>query len=262
LPTGVPGELCIAGAGVARGYLNQPELTVERFVPNPFAEAPGGRLYRTGDRGRYLLDGTIEFLGRIDEQVKIRGFRVELGEVEAVLARHPEVGEAAVVVRDDVYGDRRLVAYIVPRPGQRPSARDLRDYLKERLPGYMVPAAFVPLAALPLSAHGKLDRKALPPDAGRSHPDQSYVAPRGPVEKKLTEIFASVLGVERVGVHDDFFLLGGHSLMVAVLLARVHEAFGVELPIRSLFDAPTVETFAADLAKRVGVVGMSSGQRR
>jgi amino acid adenylation domain-containing protein len=239
VPARVPGELFIGGEGVARGYLGRPELTAERFVPDPFAARGGARLYRTGDRVRWLADGTLEFLGRIDHQVKVRGFRVEPGEVEAALERHPGVREAVVLVRGQA-----LVGYFTAGGGA-PDGGELRAHLKALLPEHMVPSAFVALEALPLTPHGKLDRRALPaPEAGGG---REYAAPRGGTERALAEAWAQVLGVERVGVHDDFFELGGHSLLATRLVSRVRDALGVEVPLRALFEAPT----PAGLAERV-----------
>ena len=245
VPVGVPGELCVGGVALARGYLNRPELTAERFIADPFGA--GGRLYRTGDRVRWLPDGTLEFLGRLDQQVKVRGFRVELGEIEAVLVSHPTVEQAAVKALGESPAETWLAAYIVPASGATPDPAALRAYLVERLPDYMVPTAYVVMDALPLNASGKVDRKALPAPEGAQLASAEYVAPRTPVEAGLAGIYASVLKVERVGVHDDFFALGGHSLLATQLVSRVRETFQVELPIRDLFDAPTV----AGLAERV-----------
>ncbi|HEU4556864.1 MAG TPA: amino acid adenylation domain-containing protein, partial [Longimicrobium sp.] len=239
VPIGVPGELYVGGAGVARGYLNRPELTAERFVDDPFAP---GRLYRTGDRVRWMADGTLEYLGRLDEQVKIRGFRIELGEVEAALRQASGVRDCAVVVREDEPGDRRLVAYVVREA--EPEA--LRDRVRRSLPEYMLPAAFVFLDALPLTSNGKLDRKALPAPEPASAEDR-YVAPRTPVEEVLAGIWAEVLRLERVGVEESFFDLGGHSLLATRVVSRIREVLAVELPLRALFEGPTV----AELAKVV-----------
>lgn len=239
-PIGVPGQLCIGGTSLSRGYLNRPSLTAEKFVPNPFGNEPGARLYLTGDLARYHRDGNIEFLGRIDNQVKIRGFRVELGEIETVLATHPAVREAVVVAREDVKGDRKLVGYIVPAGGglEEPSSV-LRAYLKERLPDHMVPAAFVLIEALPLTPSGKINRRALPA-LDQSEPAHEYHAPRNATEEKLTELWATVLRRDRIGITDNFFELGGHSLLATQLISRIRSAFGVELPLRSLFESPTV----------------------
>ncbi|HYO58747.1 condensation domain-containing protein, partial [Archangium sp.] len=248
VPVGVLGELCIGGAGLARGYLGRPELTAERFLPNPFSGKPGARLYRTGDVARYLPNGELEFIGRRDEQVKIRGFRIELGEVEAVLLQHPAVSTAAVLVREDVPGNKRLVAYVVPEPEQDADAVVLRALLKERLPEYMVPAAFVSLEALPLTPNGKVDRRALPaPEEIKGGAEASLVAPRTAIEEMVAGIWAQVLGLERVSADDNFFELGGHSLLVMQVLSRVREMFKVELPVRSLFGAPTVAGLARSI---------------
>ncbi|HEU4556898.1 MAG TPA: amino acid adenylation domain-containing protein, partial [Longimicrobium sp.] len=239
VPVGVPGELYVGGAGVARGYLNRPELTAARFVDDPFAP---GRLYRTGDRVRWMADGTLEYLGRLDEQVKIRGFRIELAEIEAALRQAPGVRDCTVVVRENETGDRRLVAYMV---GEAP-AEAVRAHVRRSLPEYMVPSPFVFLDALPLTANGKLDRMALPAPALASAEDR-YVAPRTPVEEVLAGIWAEVLRLERVGVTESFFELGGHSLLATRVVSRVRELFGVELPLRALFEGPIV----AQLAGRV-----------
>ena len=245
VPVGVPGELHIGGAGLARGYLGRPELTAERFIPDPFGDEPGGRLYKTGDLARYRSDGVIDFLGRLDDQVKIRGFRVEPGEVEATLGQHPAVRQAVVLAREDRPGDKRLTAYVVPRRGRGPAASDLRRFLGERLPGQMVPSAFVVLAALPLTANGKVDRRALPaPEPVRPELESAYAGPRTAVEEVLAGIWAEVLGLERIGIHDDFFDLGGHSLLAARLIARVGDAFHMDLPLRSLFEARTIARVA------------------
>ncbi|HSG41035.1 MAG TPA: amino acid adenylation domain-containing protein, partial [Thermoanaerobaculia bacterium] len=235
-PAGVPGELLIGGAGLARGYLERPELTAERFVPDPSGE--GTRLYRTGDLARFRADGRLDHLGRLDHQVKVRGFRVELGEIEAELGRHPEVTAAVVVARED-----RLVAYVV---GDAP-AEALRESLKSRLPAYMVPSAFVFLEALPLTPNGKVDRKALPePGAGTA---ELLAGPLTPAEELLAGIWCDVLGLERVGVHQDFFELGGHSLIATRVASRVRDVFGVEMHLRWLFETPTVSGLAARLGE-------------
>jgi amino acid adenylation domain-containing protein len=251
VPIGVPGELCIGGPGVARGYLNRPELTKEKFVPDPFSDDPGSLLYKTGDLARYLQDGNIECVGRIDHQVKIRGFRIELGEIEAVLAQHPAVRESVVVARDDSSGNgattelKRLVAYFVPAQNHASSVGELRDDLKAKLPEYMVPSAFVELEALPLTPNGKIDRKVLPaPDPSSFRPEETYQAPRTQVEEVLARIWEEVLGLEQVGVHDHFFELGGQSLQATRVVSRVHDVLGVELPVLSLFEEPTLSGLA------------------
>ena len=246
LPIGIPGEMYVGGAGVSRGYLRRPELTAERFLPDPFHA--GQRLYRTGDLARVLDGGDIEYLGRIDHQVKIRGFRIELGEIEAVLDQHPAVREAVVLAREDAPGEKRLVAYLVCS-GEAPKAADLRAFLKEKLPDYMVPAAFVALAALPITENGKVDRRALPaPDAAVVEA-RAHVAPRGPVEEGIAAIFAEVLKLPIVSARDGFFELGGHSLLATQAIARIRAAFGVELPLRSLFEAPTPAELASEVER-------------
>ncbi|QLE41851.1 amino acid adenylation domain-containing protein [Nostoc sp. C052] len=240
VPIGVPGEVYIAGVLLARGYLNRPELTQEKFIRNPFSTDPDSRLYKTGDLAHYLPDGNIEYLGRIDNQVKIRGFRIELGEIEAVLSQHSDVEASCVVVREDTPGDKRLVAYIVPQPEQRVSVNVVRSFLKSKLPEYMVPSAIAILDALPLTPNGKLDRRALPAPDLQSQLSDKYVAPRNPIEEILSVIWAQVLKVEQVGIHDNFFELGGHSLLATQLVSRVRINLKVELPLRSLFAAPTI----------------------
>jgi amino acid adenylation domain-containing protein len=244
VPIGAPGEICIAGAGVARGYLNRPALTAERFVPDPYGP-PGSRLYRSGDLGRWRHDGTLEFLGRLDEQVKIRGFRIEPGEIQAVLERHPQVAQATVIAREDHPGQRQLVGYVVPAHADRPQPAALRRYLAEHLPDYMVPAAVVLLDALPLTPNGKIDRKALPaPDFTAQASSRD---PQTPNEHALAALFAEVLGLPRVGIDDDFFALGGHSLLAMRLASRIRTTLNVELPVRTLFEAPSVAQLAARL---------------
>ncbi len=244
-PIGVPGELYVGGDGVARGYLDRPELTAERFVPDPFRGS--GQIYRTGDIVRFLESGDLAFLGRRDFQVKIRGFRVELGEIEAVLAQHPAVGAVTVLAREDVPGDKRLVAYLAVGDAEAPSAADLKAFLKARVPEHLVPSAFVLLAALPLNANGKIDRQALPAPEASVIEARVHVAPRGPVEQAIAAIFAETLRLGEVSAHDGFFELGGHSLLATQAIARVRAAFAVDLPLRALFEAPT----PAELAERV-----------
>ncbi|HEY9875968.1 MAG TPA: amino acid adenylation domain-containing protein, partial [Candidatus Obscuribacterales bacterium] len=250
VPIGVTGELYIGGDGLARGYLNRPELTAEKFIPNPISEElTQDRLYKTGDLGRYLPDGNIEFLGRIDDQVKIRGFRIELGEIEAVLNQHPAVAETVVIIQEDIPDDKHLVAYIVPTNPkskiQNPKSDVLRQFLKEKLPGYMVPSAYVVLKSLPLTPNGKVDRRALPAvDTASLDVKEDYVAPRTSVEGVLVGIWSKVLGREQIGVHDNFFDLGGHSLLATQLISRIRDAFQVELPVSQVFEAPSIASLA------------------
>jgi amino acid adenylation domain-containing protein/FkbM family methyltransferase len=247
-PIGVAGELYIGGFGLARGYLERPDLTAQSFVPDPFSDEPGARLYRTGDLARYLPDGNFDFLGRRDQQVKLRGYRIELGEIENVLARHHAVREAVVTVREDVPGDQRLVAYVVAQDDRAVSVSALRDYIREALPDYMTPSSFVFLDALPLTTNGKVDRRALPaPDGARPEGETEYVAPRTPVEEVLAGIWAELLSLERAGVHDNFFVLGGHSLLATQLLARLLTLFKIELPLITVFQSPTIAEFAEAL---------------
>ena len=245
VPVGVTGELYIGGDGLARGYLNRPELTAEKFIANPFSTQPHARLYKTGDLARYLADGNIEFLGRIDDQVKIRGFRIELGEIGTVLAQHPAVREVVVLAREDSSGDKRLIAYVVSNQQPSPATNQLRSYLKEKLPDYMVPSAFVFLDKLPLTSNGKVDRKALPaPDQSRPELEESHVTPRTPVEEIVASIWSEVLNLENVGIHDNFFDLGGHSLKATRVNSRLCTIFKIDLPLRLLFEHPTVESLA------------------
>jgi len=241
VPVGVAGELLLGGVGLARGYLSRPGLTAERFIPNPFSKEPGARLYRTGDLARFLPGGEIEYLGRIDHQVKIRGFRIELGEIEAALVRHEGVQESVVVAAPEAGGGQRLVAYVVAAAGHEPKPAELRGHLLQTLPEYMAPQSFVFLDALPLSSNGKIDRKALPsPEQGRADDAAPFVAPRTPLEAEVAAMWCELLGVEEVGIHDSFFELGGHSLLLTQLASRLRNAFGVDLPLRVLFNAPTV----------------------
>jgi amino acid adenylation domain-containing protein/non-ribosomal peptide synthase protein (TIGR01720 family) len=275
-PIGIPGDLYIGGECLSDGYAAAPLLTARQYLPDPFAARTGAVMYRTGDRARFGADGTIEFLGRLDEQVKVRGFRIELGEIEAALDQHPAVREVIATVREDRPGDRRLVAYVVPRDGLQPAAADLAAFVRVRLPDYMVPASFVCLPALPLTANGKVDRKALPAPEWKAEVDS---APRTPVEELLAAIFCEVLAVERVGVEDSFFDLGGHSLLATQLTSRVRETLGVELPLPAVFEAPTVaglgqvveqamragrglEVPKIEPVPRSGVLPLSFGQQR
>ncbi len=278
VPIGVPGELYIGGNGLARGYLNQSELTNQRFISNPFTKEPEARLYKTGDLARYRPDGNIEFLGRIDNQVKIRGFRIELGEIEAVLNQHPAVRETVVIVQEDIPAEKHLVAYVVPNREPVKVAKDiplegvykaegsqeqptnlqpsdLRQFVKEKLPEYMVPSAFVVLESLPLTPNGKVNRRVLPRiDTLSLDIQEDYVAPRTPIEEELAGIWRQVLGKQHVGVHDNFFELGGHSLLATQLTSRIRDVFQVELPVRTLFEAPTV----AMLARHIEAVGWAA----
>ncbi|MET0647985.1 MAG: amino acid adenylation domain-containing protein, partial [Pyrinomonadaceae bacterium] len=248
-PVGVAGELYLAGEGLARGYHRRPALTAERFIPDPFADEPGGRLYRTGDLTRRLTNGDIDLLGRADYQVKIRGFRIELGEVEAAVASHPAVDEAAVVVAAEGQGGLRLVCYYTAGEGSKATAaQELRAHVERRLPGYMVPAAFAELESLPLTANGKVDRRALAALEVESAVERAaYEAPRTPVEELLCSIWEEVLGVERVGVRDNFFELGGHSLLATQVVSRCRELLECDVPLRTLFDSPTVAKLAEAL---------------
>lgn len=251
VPVGVPGELYISGAGLARGYLNRPELTAEKFIPHPFSSELGIRLYKTGDLACYLPDGNIEFLGRIDHQLKIRGFRIELEEIEAVLRQHDCVKHIVVMGREDTPGDQRLVAYIIPSQEQALTSSELRCFLKERLPDYMIPAAFVILKNLPLNANGKVDRHALPaPQPERPSLQTPFVSPQDTLELQLTNIWEQVLNTYPIGVRDNFFELGGNSLLAARLFSRIEETFNEKLPLATLFQAPTIEQLACILQEK------------
>jgi thioesterase domain-containing protein/acyl carrier protein len=248
VPIGVSGELHIGGAGLARGYLNRPDLTSEKFIRNPFSNEPGERLYRTGDLARYRPDGNIEFLGRKDHQVKIRGFRIELGEIEATLSQHPGVRQNVIIAREDTPNEKRLVAYVVPNEGQSLTVGDLRIFLRSKLPDYMVPSLFVMLETLPLTPNGKVNRRALPvPDTAHPELEESFITPRDTLELQLVMVWEEVLDIQSVSVRDNFFDLGGHSLLSVRLLARIKEEFGTELPLATLFQAPTVEQLAGVL---------------
>lgn len=274
VPIGVAGELCVGGAGLARGYLNQPALTAERFIPNPFtpsSETGGGRLYRTGDLVRFLANGDVEYLGRVDHQVKIRGFRIELGEIEATLVQHPAVQEAIVMVREDfpanggdpssdqAQPDKRLVAYLTSNRKPTPTVSELHRFLKTRLPDYMLPAAFMLLESLPTTSSGKINRRALPsPDRTRPQLEEAFKPPRTMTEEKLAAMWVEVLGLERIGIHDNFFELGGHSLLATQIVSRVRDVFRVDLPLRIVFEAPTIAGFS----ERIEEAGKSGAQPR
>ncbi|HEX8852342.1 MAG TPA: amino acid adenylation domain-containing protein, partial [Pyrinomonadaceae bacterium] len=253
VPPGVRGELYIGGECLARGYLKRPELTAERFVPHPFSVSPGARLYRTGDLARFLSDGRIEFLGRVDQQIKIRGHRIELGEIESALAAHNAVRESIVDCREVRAGEKRLTAYLVAQEGVRPTAEELRAYLAERLPGYMIPSAFIFLEHLARTANGKLDRQALPaPDASDEAGDtaaDAYVAPVTEMERTVARLWQELLGREKVGAHDNFFDLGGHSLLMVQMQSRLQQLLGREILITELFKYPTVSTLAWHLGR-------------
>ncbi len=249
VPVGVPGELYIGGDGLARGYLNHPKLTAERFIPDPFSHDPKARLYRTGDRVRYLADGNIEYLGRMDRQLKIRGFRIEPGEIEAMLAGHPDVRQAVVMAREDVPGYRRLVAYVVTN--NESATSELRSFLKQKLPEYMLPSVFVPLDALPLTDNGKIDYRALPePDTSRSQSEEQYIAPRNIIELQLAETWEEILGVKAIGINDDFFDLGGHSLLSVRLLSRMDKEHGIRIPLANFFRGPTIAQTARTILQQ------------
>ena len=254
VPIGVPGELYIGGAGLARGYLNQPELTAEKFISIEHLEGQDvhpTRVYKTGDKARYLPDGSIEFLQRVDYQVKIRGFRIELGEIEAVLSQHPGVRQVIVSLSEDESGNKRLVGYVVPNLKPAPSVNNLRQFLLKKFPEYMVPSAFVFLKSLPLTPNGKINRHALPaPEQTRPELEAIYIAPRTPVEKQLAEIWIKLLAIEKVGIHDNFFELGGHSLLITQLLAQLRDIFKVNLSLRSLFEQPTI----ANIANKIAII--------
>lgn len=251
VPTGVPGELHIGGVGLARGYHNRPGLTAEKFIPNPFSTEPGARLYKTGDLVCYREGGILEFLGRLDFQIKIRGFRVELGEIESVLNQHPAVGRA-IVMAQEIANDKRLVGYLVPQEGAHIKRSALRDYLRARLPEQMVPASFVTLSAFPLLPNGKINRRALPlPDTSRPDLQEAFVAPRTPVEEMLAQIWKDLLALDQVGVHDNFFTLGGHSLLATQLVSHVRRTFQVDLPLRTIFEEPTIAGFVKAIQSRI-----------
>jgi amino acid adenylation domain-containing protein len=257
VPIGVPGELYIGGDGLAQGYLNRPDLTLEKFIPNPFATS--GKLYRTGDLVRYLSDGNIEFLGRIDNQVKIRGFRIELGEIDAVLNQHPNVREVRTIDREDRPGDKRLVAYVVVDRSAQPTAFDFRTFLQSKLPDYLIPSAFVTVEALPLTANGKVDRRALPmPEYDRQADTVTLVAARDELEQQLTEIWERVLDVRPIGIRNNFFELGGHSLMAVRLFGEIDKIWGRNLPLATLFQAQTIEDLAKVLRLKEWVEPWSS----
>jgi amino acid adenylation domain-containing protein len=252
VPNGAPGELLIGGAGVGRGYLSLPELTAQKFIADPFSNEANVRLYRSGDLARMRSDGQIEFMGRIDDQIKIRGHRVEPGEITALLNRHPAIRSSCVAAYANNSGESSLVAYLVAASNARPNAAELRTFLGESLPDYMVPPTFVIVADLPMTAHGKVDRTALPkPTAENQLSDDPFEAPQSETERWLASFLTGLLGVARVGRDDNFFNLGGHSLMGAQLIAKVQQRFGVELPLRSLFDRPTIAEISSEIERLV-----------
>ena len=245
VPLGVVGDLYLAGNQIARGYLNRPDLTAERFIPDPFSLKPGERMYATGDIARYLPDGTIEFRGRSDDQVKIHGYRIELAEIESLLSRHPSVRDVVVIATNDNFDDKILAAYIVPVEGQEPSTKDLRDYLGRQLPAYMIPSVFMMMDSIPLTGSGKVNRRLLPkPSAFGQDRQADFAKPQTPVEEVIAEIWAEILGGNQVSVRDSFFELGGNSLSAARLIARLRQTFPVDIQLRNLFGAPTVENLA------------------
>ena len=252
-PIGTPGEMYIGGAGVARGYHNQPGLTAEKFVADPFSVEPGSKLFKSGDFGRFLPDGQIDFLGRIDDQVKIRGNRIELNEIVGALNRHPQIRESLVIAREDTPGERRLIAYLEMDQDAGVTQAGLRDFLREHLPDYMLPAVFVRLDAFPLTSNGKIDRTALPaPNTANTLLNDVLDAPRTPTERRVAEIVASSLDLEEVDRNDNFFMLGGHSMLGAELVVRLRQAFDVDIDLRSLFDAPTVAALSVEIERLAG----------
>ena len=266
VPFCTPGELYIGGAGVARGYLNRPDLNAERFVRDPFDERPGARLYKTGDLARYEPDGQIAYLGRVDEQIKILGYRIEPVEIEAAISRHPAIESSVVVACGSACEEKRLTAYLVMRNGSTPAAAELRGFLQESLPAYMVPTVFVKLPVLPLTSNGKIDRTALPePNRENILRDEAFAAPGTPTEERLAKVMSSMLNLKEVSVNDNFFLLGGHSLLGAQLIAKFRGAFGVDLALRTLFEAPTISALSAEIERlifeRVAAMSEDEAQR-
>ena len=256
VPMGVSGEIHIGGIGVALGYLGRPELTAERFIDNPFKHIgnhsehqASARLYKTGDLGRWLPDGSIEYLGRNDFQVKIRGFRIELGEIESRLLQHPLVKEAVVLVKEEQPNDKYLMAYLVTQTDCQLELGDLKSFLKNTLPDYMIPVAVVFLSALPLTANGKLDRKSFLTMGNRGQQRKEYVAPRDEIEIAIAEIWQQILGIDLVGIHDDFFELGGHSLSAIQIITTLKKTYAIDVPVKTLFDAPTIATFVDRVAE-------------
>ncbi len=252
VPIGTIGELYIGGTGLASGYLHRPELTAERFIANPFSTEAGSRLYKTGDLARYLPDGQLLFMGRSDDQIKIRGFRIEPDEITAMINRHQSINTSLVIAREDVPGEKRLVAYLVLADNEGLTVDTLREALREQLPDYMIPSAFVVLDAVPITLNGKIDRKALPaPDETNTLREQEVALPGTPTEERVSEIVTSLLNLDRVGVDENFFLLGGHSLLGTQLITRISEAFGVELSLRTLFSSPTIQELSSEIEQLI-----------
>lgn len=259
VPIGVPGELYIGGVGLAREYLNRPALSREKFIPHPFSSKSGARLYRTGDLARYLPDGDIEFLGRVDQQVKIRGYRVELGEIETALGKHPQVREAVVQAREDATGGKHLIAYVVPRREHSLTGSNMRGFLQDQLPDYMVPAVFMLLEALPLSPSGKVDRHSLPvPEQTRPELSEAFVAPTLPVHQQLVQIWEELLDIRPIGIRDNFFELGGHSLLAVRLVDRIEQGWGKKISSATLFAGPTIEQLAKVLIQPEASISSTS----
>jgi amino acid adenylation domain-containing protein len=247
VPIGIPGELYLGGIQVGRGYMNRPELTAEKFIPDPFRQEPGARLYKTGDLCRYLPDGNVEYIGRTDFQVKIRGLRIELGEIEFVIGQHPDIREAVVVARDEG-GDKRLVAYMIAKDGKKVNLDELRGHLKEKLADYMVPSAFIQMDSFPLTSSGKVDRRALPVPEGKRQIETLFVAPESEIEKTIAGIWKDVLKLEKVGTRDNFFDLGGHSLLLVRVMNRIQQSLGKDITIVDMFQRPTIHDLAKFLA--------------
>ncbi len=248
LPVGIPGELHIGGIGLSRGYLRRDELSENKFIPNPFGE---GKLYKTGDLARYLLNGEIEFLGRLDDQVKIRGFRIELGEIKNSLSQHDQIRETLVIAYEDLV-EKRLVAYFVSRADDAISNQDLREFLGQKLPSYMIPSAFLQIEKFPLTTSGKIDRRALPKPSFEQI-NTEFVPPRTEIEVKIAEIWSQVLGIDTIGVDDNFFAVGGHSLLATQVISRLFQVFGVKLSFISFFSTPTIAGLSQEIEKLRGV---------
>jgi amino acid adenylation domain-containing protein len=252
VPAGQRGELYLGGAGLARGYLNRPDLTAERFIRDPFSAQPGARLYKTGDLACRLADGQLTYVGRIDDQIKILGHRIEPNEIVAVLDRHPSIQSSVVIARGNNCEEKRLIAYVAMRNGTTPAASDLRSFLQNELPEYMVPSIFVSLETLPLTPNGKVDRSALPdPDSENTLRDEPFTVPRTPIEERMSRIVTRLLNLNEVSISDNFFLLGGHSLLGTQLIAKIRAAFGVELGLRTLFDTPTIADLSTEIERLI-----------